>query len=93
MISARSVLRLAGDVRFRAVPPETVVVRQSVPEVMVLNEVAGAILERLDARRPLGELVDALVMLYAADRATLERDVLTFASELLAAGVVEESVP
>lgn len=93
MISTASVLRLAGDVRFRAVPPETVVVRQSVPEVMVLSEVAGAILERLDAKRPLDAVVDALVPLYDADRATLERDVLAFAAELVAAGVAEETAP
>lgn len=93
MISSGSVLRLAGDVRFRAVPPETVVVRQSVPEVLVLSEVAGAILERLDARRPLWEVVEDLAPLYATDRATLERDVLAFAAELVAAGVAEEAVP
>ncbi len=93
MIRTDSVLRLASDVRFRAVPPETVLVRQSVPEVMVLSEVAGAIVERLDAKRPLHAVVDALAPLYDTDRATLERDVLAFAEQLVASGVAEETLP
>lgn len=93
MISTSSVLRLAGDVRFRAVPPETVVVRQNVAEVMVLSEVAGAIIERLDAKRPLDAVMDALAPLFDTDRATLERDVLAFATELVAAGVAVETFP
>lgn len=84
---------MAPDVRFRAVPPETVVVRQSVPEVMVLSEVAGAILERLDGRQDLAQVIDALVPLYDTDRAILEKDVLGFAAELVAAGVATEAVP
>jgi hypothetical protein len=91
VISADSVLVLQPDVRYRAVAPETVVVRQSVPEVMVLSEVAGAILERLDGRRPLREVVDALAPLYDTDRATLERDVLAFAAELVEKGVAAEA--
>lgn len=93
MISPASVLRLAADVRFRAVPPETVVVRQSVPEVMVLSEVAGAIVGRLDAQRPLADVIDALLPLFETDRTTLERDVLDFAATLLAAGIAEEARP
>jgi hypothetical protein len=92
VIGPASVLRLASDVRFRAVAPETVLVRQSVPEVMVLNEVAGAILERLAAGQPLSEIVEALASLYDAPRADLERDVLAFADELVAASVAEETV-
>lgn len=91
MIGTASVLRLAPDVRYRAVAPETVLVRQSVPEVMVLNEAAGAILERLDAGHPLSRIVEALASLYDAPRAELERDVLAFAAELVAAGVAEET--
>lgn len=93
MISTASVLRVAGDVRFRAVPPETVVVRQAAAEVMVLSEVAGAILERLDARRPLDAVVDDLLPRYDTDRATLERDVLAFAAELVSAGIAELAAP
>jgi hypothetical protein len=59
----------------------------------VLNEVAGEILERLDAARPLGEVVDALAALYDAPGPELERDVLAFAAELVAAGVAEETPP
>jgi hypothetical protein len=91
VIHPDSVLRVKPDVRFRLLPPETVVVRQSAPEVLVLNEVAGEILQRLDARRPLSAIVEALVPIYAAERAALERDVLAFAAELVAAGVAEEA--
>lgn len=90
MIEPRTVLEPRRDVRFRRVPPETVVVRQEAAEVLVLNGVAGRVLELCDGRRPLSGVVDALLAEYDVERGDLERDVLRFASELLDAGVAEE---
>jgi hypothetical protein len=90
MIGPASVLRRRSDVRYRIVTPEAVVIRQSVPEVMVLNGVAAELLERLDAQTTVARLVEALLPLYEVDPAVLERDVLQFLGELLDSGVVEE---
>lgn len=90
MIGPASVLRRRSDVRYRIVAPEAVVIRQSVPEVMVLNGVAAELLERLDAQTTVARLVEALLPLYEVEPAVLERDVLQFLGELLESGVVEE---
>ena len=93
MISADSVLRRAKDVRHRLLRPEAVLIRQSVPEVLVLNELAGELLERLDARSSVAALLDQLAPLYAIDRPTLERDSLRFLAELHESGIVEIVTP
>ena len=90
-MAAASVLQRKRDVRFRHVPPETVVIRQAGPEVLVLNAVAGRVIELCDGRTPLAGVVDTLLGEYDVDRAGLERDVLGFAQELVAAEVLEES--
>lgn len=90
MMATATVLRRRSDVRFRVVAPEAVVIRQTVPEVLVLNAVAGRVLELCDGRTSLASLVDALVLECDVERAELERDVLGFAQELLEAQLVEE---
>lgn len=89
MIGAETVLRRAKDVRHRLLRPEAVVIRQAVPEVLVLNDVAGELLERLDARTPVSGLVDQVAPLYDVERSVLERDALRFLGELVEAGIVE----
>jgi len=89
MIDLTSVLARRSDVRYRHVPPETVLIRQSGPEVILLNGIAGRVLDLIDGRRSLAELVAALADEFEAPRPTLESDVLAFASELHAAAVVE----
>ncbi len=91
MIGPETVLRRRPDVRYRHVPPETVLIRQAGPEVMVLNGVAGRLLDLVDGRATLAELAGALAREYDAPREVIERDVLAFAAELLAAEVVSES--
>ncbi len=86
-----SVLRIRSDVRFRRVPPETVAIRQSAGEVLVLNGVAGRILELCDGRRSLSDLVTSLLSEYEVVRPELERDVLAFAGELVEGGLAEEA--
>jgi hypothetical protein len=89
VIGAETVLRRAKDVRHRLLRPEAVVIRQAVPEVLVLNDVAGELLERLDARTPVSGLVDQVAPLYDVERSVLERDALRFLGELVEAGIVE----
>lgn len=88
MITNEAVLRRADDVRFRAVDDETVVIRQEAAEALVLNEVAGRILELVDGRNTVGDVVDRLLEEYEVSPAALTEDVQTYLRELLEAGVV-----
>ncbi len=89
MIDPATTLRRKSDVRFRHIPPETLVIRQSGPEVLVLNGVAGRILELLDRGATAGELVEKLSVEYAGDVAQMEREAMAFLDELVSAGVLE----
>jgi hypothetical protein len=88
-INLSTVLRRPSDVRYRRIEGEAVVLRQSVAEVLVLNGVGATVLDLADGRRPVGEWIDALVREYGADRETVARDVLEFAGEAAAAGLLE----
>ncbi len=89
MLDRRSVLKRADDVRFRAIGDETVVVRQDAAEALVLNEVAGRILELIDGRADLGAVIERLATEYAVDHAELENDVRSYASELVDVGLAQ----
>jgi Coenzyme PQQ synthesis protein D (PqqD) len=84
-----SVLRRSGDVRFRVVDDEGVVVRQAAGEVLVLNAMATRILALADGVAPVDAWVQALFAEYDVDRQVLQRDVLAFAAELLEQGMLE----
>jgi hypothetical protein len=89
MIDKDSVFRRRSDVRYRIVGPEAVVVRQSVPEVLVLNGVGARVVETIDGTLTVGALVSALAGEYAVEREILERDVVAFLGELAEGGVIE----
>lgn len=84
-----SILRPASDVRYRIVDKEAVVVRQRSAEVLVMSEVAARLLALADGVHPVGHWLDVLVGEFEVDRATLESDVVSFASELTAEGLLE----
>ena len=88
MISEETVLQRLSDVRFQAVEDETVVIRQEAAEALVLNEVAGRILELVDGRRTVEEIVETLIDEYEIEGATLRADVLSYLSELVEIGVL-----
>jgi Coenzyme PQQ synthesis protein D (PqqD) len=89
MIDRTSVLRRRGDVRYRVLDGEAVVLRQRAGEVLVLNEVAARLLDLADGATPLAAWVETLAAEYEVERAVLERDVLDFAGELADAEVLE----
>jgi hypothetical protein len=89
MIPGDAVFRRKDDVRFRIIAPEAIVVRQSEPEVLVLNEVGARILERLDSGQSVATLVAGLAQEYEVDPKRLETDVTTFLEDLAAGGVIE----
>ena len=69
------------------------VVRQDEGEVLVLNELGRRILELMDGKRPVQEIIEQLVDEYEAARAKIEEDVLGFLYELRDSGVTEELAP
>ena len=89
MIDSSTPLRRKSDVRFRHIPPETLVIRQAGPEVLVLNGVGGRILDLLDRGATAGELVEKLGGEYSGDPASIEREAMAFLDELVSAGVLE----
>ena len=89
MIALDTHLRRARDVRFRHIPPETLLVRQSGPEVMVLNGIAGRVLDLLVPGARAGDLVATLQHEFDGAAEEIERDTLSFLAELVAAGVAE----
>jgi hypothetical protein len=88
-IEASTVLKRRSDVRFRIVDDEAVVLRQSVAEVLVINEIGARILELADGCNPVSAWVDALLAGYEVERDTLLADVLSFAGELTEQGLLE----
>jgi hypothetical protein len=89
MIDKDAVFRRRSDIRYRIVGPEAVVVRQSVPEVLVLNGVGARVVERIDGTLTVDALVTALASEYDVERETLERDVIAFLDDLAEGGVIE----
>lgn len=88
-ITPASILRRRSDVRYRRIEGEAVVLRQSAAEVLVLNEVGACVLDLADGERSVREWIEALARDYDADPEALARDVLEFAGELHAAGLLE----
>ena len=89
-----TVLRTLRDVRYRHLEPESVVVRQQAGEVLVLNQLGGRVLDLVDGRRSVGEVLTRVLAEHpAVARDTIERDVQSFLNELVAAGIVEELRP
>ena len=90
VITLSTVFRRRSDVRYRRIEGEAVVLRQSVAEVLVLNEVGASVLDLADGERSVGEWITALRAEYDTDPEILARDVLIFAGELQEAGMLEE---
>ncbi len=66
------------------------IVNQTSAEAIVVNEVAARLLEVTDGARTLRECAALLAGEFDAEQETIERDVLQFAGELVAAGVARE---
>jgi len=84
------VLKHKDDIRYRVVGEEAVVVRQNAAEVLALNDVGARILELIDAKCTVGQLVEAMSSEYEVEREELTRDVENFVAAIHEAGIVEE---
>lgn len=87
-ITPSTILQRAPDVRFRAVDDETVVIRQEAAEALVLNEVAGRILELADGEATAGTIVETLLREYEVPADELAADVGTYLEELVENGIL-----
>ena len=89
-ITPGAVFRHCGDVRYRIIDDEAVVIRQDAGEVLGLNDIGARLLELIDAKTPVAGLFDKMADEFEIDRNQLEQDVLGFLQELREAGVIEE---
>jgi len=87
-LTTSTVLRRVDDVRFRAVGDETVVIRQEAAEALVLNEVAGRLLDLIDGKRTIADLVDRLLEEYEVAPGDVVGDVKEYLEELVETGIV-----
>ena len=81
--------RLALDphARFRRFEDEGVIIQQTTAEAIVINATGARLLELVDGARSLADCARALEGEFEAPGEVVARDVVTFANELLAAGV------
>lgn len=84
-----SVFRRKGDVIYRVIDDEAVVVRTGTSEVLGLNAVGARILDLVDGELTVGALIEQLEGEYEVDRAQLEADVELFLREMSEGGVLE----
>ena len=79
----------SGDIVVREIEGELIIVPivsgmgDMEDELFTLNETGRAIWERLDRRRPLGDIVGELSSAYEASPGEIERDVIGLVEELL----------
>ncbi len=84
------VFRHCGDVRYRVIDDEAVVIRQDAGEVLGLNDVGARLLELIDGKTSVKVLLEKMADEFEIDRSRLEQDVLGFLQELGEAGVIEQ---
>ena len=84
------VLKHKDDVRYRVVGEEAVVVRQNAAEVIAVNDVGARILELIDAKSTVSQVIEMMSSEYDVDRDELTQDVENFVTAIHDAGIVEE---
>jgi coenzyme PQQ biosynthesis protein PqqD len=90
MRPSANLFKLCDDIRYRIIDKEAVIVRLKAGRVLALNEIGARILELIDDRRQLGEIIAALEKEYEVGVEQLETDVHRLVEELLGAGIIEE---
>ncbi len=83
-------LRLAGDIRYRMLFDEAVVIRQEEAEVLGLNLVGARILDCVREGRSAEETVEVLERELDVEPEVLAADVTAFLAELVELGVLAE---
>lgn len=91
MIALDTILALDKRVRFRRFEDEGIVVNQKSAEALVISEVGTRLLELADGTRTLEQCAALLGEEFDADAEVIAADVMRFAEELVAAGIVAAS--
>jgi Coenzyme PQQ synthesis protein D (PqqD) len=90
-LSLTSLVKLANDLISAPVDGEVVILSVERGTYYGLDEIGTEIWQRLDSPVRVDVLCEDLAAKYAADRRTIERDVLTLLESLLAEGLVTVS--
>ena len=90
MFEPTTLFKRHTDIRYRRLGEEGILVKQTEGEVLALNDVGVRVLELLEIPTSISDLLDTLVLEYAVERATVERDVENYLQKLLAVGVIEQ---
>lgn len=80
---------IAANIRHRRIFDEGVVLRQAEGEVLVVNDSAVEILDLIDGKTSVRELLNRLMDLYDTDADGLQQDVSLYLQELAELGVLE----
>jgi len=83
--------RVDPHARFRVLDGEGIFVLQKEGEVLVVNSLGAFIVERLEARLTLDEVVSAVTERYTVDRARARADADSLVEALLEAGAIRPS--
>ena len=70
-----AILKLRSDIRHSRVGDEGVILRQDDAEILVVNDVAARIIELIDSKRTLDDVINILEEEYEIDRSILTNDV------------------
>lgn len=89
MSAATTTYRLLGDVRFRVVGGEAIILRQKDAEVLVLNEVGSRMLEMLSEGLTQVEIGSRLEAEFEVSADELAGDLQKFVETLEKSGVLE----
>jgi hypothetical protein len=83
------VWKVNGEVRFRRLFDEAVLIHQEKAEAMVLNDTAISFLEGCDGERSVGEIIAGMVDEFDVSAEQLAEDLGSFIEQLAAEGIIE----
>lgn len=92
-ISSTTIVSRDADLLFSAVNRELVIFQIKQGAYFSLDEIGADIWRRIEAPVTVSALCDDLATDYAADRATIERDVLALFAEMTAADLIDLRQP
>jgi hypothetical protein len=93
-LSLDSILRRSDNVVFRKISNEHVLVpivasAADVESSSILNEIGSAIWDKMDGKKSLKDIVTEIQREYNVEGHQLEKDVISFVSEMMAAKLIE----
>jgi len=94
-LSLDTILRKSDNIVFRKIADEHVLIpivasAMDVESIFNLNETGFAIWDMVDGKKSLENIVDEIEREYDVESHQLERDVMSFVNEMLAAKLIQE---